>query len=297
MRRWAFETDGRDAEIGENDPQLLHAVAAAAYAPAAPDDLTEEAPAPVVEPAPEAVLPPAVDPDSPYLTETAPELVVIGPQAAPAAPAGLVTSDGIEIAQILRDRPDVFAAFFTEYYGAGNDRHSDAWANRVGGATVEAYAGYWYETYGKYGGYVAGSSGGAYNAPVEESELVFTGRTTFNGIPLSQILHDRPDVYRAFFTEYYGANNDRHSDAWQNRVGGATVEDYANYWYERYGKYGAYQPSTPSSPSVPEPTPEPVPTDPDTTAPPEVMDLGEPADDAALTVGQALADPSQSLFG
>lgn len=205
MRRWAFETDDRDAEFGDNDAQLLHAVAVAAVsAPAAPDASAVDAVA-VAEAAPETVLPPAIDAEEPDLAQATPDLSEVQ-----AAPAGLVTSDGIEIAQILRDRPDVFAAFFTEYYGAGNDRHSDAWANRVGGATVE---------------------------------------------------------------------------------------DYANYWYETYGKYGVYQPSTPSSPSDPDPAPEPVPTEPEDTAPPEIVDLGEPLGDAALTVGQGLADPSQSVFG
>ena len=59
-----------------------------------------------------------------------------------------------------------------------------------------------------------------------------SGRTTADGIELAQILRDRPDVFRAFFTEYYGRNNDHNSDAWFKRVGGASPEDYANYWYE-----------------------------------------------------------------
>ena len=295
MQYWTFD-EGRDdlrltrgAEL-QTAGTSVSATLLAAAPDAAPDELEPEAE--TLAPGPTHLVPDLIHPD---LAEA--DVVDAGPVlsfAAPAAPpADLMTSDGVSIAQILRDRPDVFAAFFTEYYGAGNDRHSEAWANRVGEATPEAYASYWYEHYGRFGGYVAGSSGSLYGAPVEEP-LVFSGRTTFNGIPLSQILHDRPDIYRAFFTEYYGANNDRHSDAWQNRVGGATPEDYANYWYETYGKYGAYSPSVPASPTPdPEPQePPPIPTD---EAPdgPEIVDLGPPDDDAAaLSVGQSLLDPT-----
>jgi hypothetical protein len=208
--------------------------------------------------------------DSPNLTETTPlaseplpALDVEGvayatPESFSAAPAegdaaalGRTTKDGVSLAQILAERPDVYAGFFTAYFGKNNDHHSDAWAKRVGGETPEDYANYWYETYGRYGDYKPG--GGTAGAPLEEGQE-FGGRTTYNGISIAQILHDRPDVYRAFFTEYYGPNNDRKSDAWVNRVGGETPEDYANYWYE---KYGWYQYTPPARPSAPEPEPQP----------------------------------------
>lgn len=175
---------------------------------------------------------------------------ITGPQGVALETSGLgrTTSDGIELAQILRDRPDVFNAFFTEFYGPNNDHHSSAWMNRVGGKTPEDYANYWYETRGRYEGYQPGvrSSNLGEDGEFDAGPGYVTGgRTTADGIELAKILYDRPDVFRAFFTEYYGPNNDHHSSAWMNRVGGATPEDYANYWYETYGKYGAYTPSSP----------------------------------------------------
>lgn len=66
-------------------------------------------------------------------------------------------------------------------------------------------------------------------------------RTTANGIDLTQLLRDRPDVYKAFFTEYNNPNvNDKNSTAWMNRVGGADPYAYANYWYNTYGKNEGY---------------------------------------------------------
>lgn len=147
----------------------------------------------------------------------------------------------IDALQILKDRPDVFAEYFRAFFGPGNDRNSPAWLERVGGYGPEAYARYWYETYGRAEGYApspvpqGAATGSAPETPV--------GRTTFDGVPLSRILEDRPDVFRAFFTEYYGPNNDRNSDAWVQRVGGTTPEDYANYWYNAHGRAEGYVPS------------------------------------------------------
>jgi hypothetical protein len=180
------------------------------------------------------------------------------------APAG-----EIDAAQILRERPDVYAAFYSEFYGLLNDRNSHAWADRVGGTTPEDYARYWYRSYGEASGYVPGERAGV-SAPAEDGPF---GRTTVDGIPLAKILADRPDVFQAFFTEYYGPGNDRHSHAWVDRVGGATVEDYANYWYNAYGKVSGYTPSVPQGPSTPaeEPSvPGGSPGDVTTSGPPEV---------------------------
>lgn len=183
--------------------------------------------------------------------------------SSPSAPA-----ETIDAAQILRDRPDVYAAFYREFYGPNNDRNSDAWTDRIGGDTPEDYARYWYKTYGVSEGYAQdGGGSGGLGAPAEVDG--FQGRTTIDGIPLAKILADRPDVFQAFFTEYYGPNNDRHSDAWTKRVGGDTVEDYANYWYNAYGKVGGYVPSSPA-PAAPN---DPAPTDP----PP--VDVTPPTDD------------------
>lgn len=181
----------------------------------------------------------------------------VAPEAAPeagwacaAAVADPAVAGGeIDPARILRDRPDVFAAYYSEFYGAHNDRNSPAWLDRVGGEAAEDYARYWYETYGRYEGYAQDPARAA--APVEGAGDPALGRTTIDGIPLSNILTDRPDVFRAFFTEYYGANNDRNSDAWIQRVGGATVEDYANYWYNAHGRMEGYVPAGSRSPAAP----------------------------------------------
>ncbi|PZQ63955.1 MAG: hypothetical protein DI570_07110 [Phenylobacterium zucineum] len=211
-----------------------------------------------------------------------------------AAPTGRTTKDGISLAQILAERPDVYAGFFTAYFGPNNDHHSDAWMKRVGGETPEDYANYWYETYGRYGDYKPG--GTAAGAPLEDGQE-FGGRTTYNGVSIAQILHDRPDVYRAFFTEYYGPNNDHKSDAWVKRVGGETPEDYANYWYEKYGWYQYTPPARPSAPE-PEPQPEdgviapPVEEGAEILPEPEVYEL-PPADDAGgAPIEAPTADPT-----
>lgn len=161
------------------------------------------------------------------------------------------TFDGIPLSQILEERPDVFRAFFTEYYGAGNDRNSDAWLKRVGGTTPEDYANYWYETHGRWEGYGRDKPGAAEPIDVE------------------RLLLDRPDVFRAFYEEFYGPNNDRKSPAWVDRVGGETVQDYAKYWYVTYGQKEGYsqKPLAGSAPSHPDdrqvdPEPQPPAHDP-----------------------------------
>lgn len=201
---------------------------------------------------------------SPYWAELDAEGQASGLLAPPdflAALAGSglrTTRDGIPVSQILADRPDVFRAFFDEFYGGGHDRHSAAWSARVGGVTVEDYANYWYEQHGRWEGYGSGSDGGGgAAAPLEPEDMMLppgiveTGRTVAEGYRISQILAERPDVFRAFFTEFYGRNNDRNSDAWVNRVGGDTVEDYANYWWETYGRASGWTPGR-SSGSAPD---------------------------------------------
>lgn len=224
------------------------------------------------------------------------------------AAVGRTTREGISLDQILHDRPDVFAAYFREFHSPNNDHHSDAWAIRIGGETIQDYANYWYEQHGRWEGY--GSRGdGTAGAPVEDAAPRFlpgieeTGRLTSDGIPLSQILTDRPDVFRAFFTEFYGRNNDHNSSAWVDRVGGATVEDYANYWYERHGKWGEYVPRAPDPVAGVDEAP---PIDEDTALPPTEVEepppeaaAGEALDDAMLgelLVGQALVDPTDDMF-
>ena len=41
--------------------------------------------------------------------------------------------DGIDLDQVLRDRPDVLSGYYQDYFGPNNDRHSTAWIHRVGG--------------------------------------------------------------------------------------------------------------------------------------------------------------------
>lgn len=151
-----------------------------------------------------------------------------------------VGDHGIDTGLILQERPDVFRAFFTEYYGGGNDRHSSAWIDRVGGMTPEDYAAYWFTHHGSPSG----------------------GRMTADGVDIAQILNDRPDVFRAFYTEYYGPNNDHRSSAWNDRVGGATPEDYANYWYVRYGKAQGYAPASHGAAPTADPDARPEPPQP-----------------------------------
>ncbi|WP_197424594.1 hypothetical protein, partial [Phenylobacterium sp. CCH12-B4] len=209
---------------------------------------------PAAEPAEPVVAGPCLDSGGNALAEAASDSfgawsAWLGDGLLAAAPA-----EDIDPAQILRDRPDVYAGFYRDFYGPNNDRNSPAWVDRVGGETPEDYARYWYEAHGRFEGYTPGS--GLQGAPVEGADEAPAGRTTIDGIPLSKILSDRPDVFQAFFTEYYGPNNDRNSDAWVQRVGGSTVEDYANYWYNAHGKVGGYVPS--GSGAARDPAPDPV---------------------------------------
>lgn len=189
----------------------------------------------------------------------------------------------IDAARILLDRPDVLAAFYSEYFGPLNDRNSHAWIDRVGGTTPEDYARYWYDAHGRNEGYVqeaapAAASGG--------EAVAYAGRTTYDGVPIAQILADRPDVFQAFFTEYYGAGNDRHSSAWVERVGGTTVEDYADYWYRAHGKAGGYVPSSANVPATPE--------EPAASEPPPV-DPEAPVDDPVGVDDPLIPDPEAPL--
>lgn len=216
---------------------------------AAPGDGGEDPAAIAIDPSPAAEAPGDGPPrlvagDGVILAEAAPDSMA----ASRSWPSGLsapASNGEIDLAQVLRDRPDVYAAFYREFYGANNDRNSPAWVDKVGGETPEDYARYWYNAHGRDEGYRPGS--GLQRAPIDGEAEVPTGRTTIDGVLLSKILSDRPDVFRAFFSEYYGPNNDRHSGAWVERVGGTSVEDYANYWYNAHGKFSGYVPSGSSS--------------------------------------------------
>lgn len=184
-------------------------------------------------------------------------------------------SGAIDYARILVDRPDVLAAYYAEFFGPLNDRNSDAWLNRVGGEAPEDYARYWYDAHGRAEGYVQDAP--PLSSP-SEGGGAHVGRVTYDGVPISQILADRPDVFQAFFTEYYGTGNDRNSDAWVQRVGGTTVEDYADYWYRAHGKVSGYAPSVAGPPAIQEPLPEPP--------------LAGPGDDDPAPGDDAVADPT-----
>lgn len=183
---------------------------------------------PIEAPAPLAL---AADPDP------APEAVIGEDGGEPALPAGISDAGApepsssslaaddppaIDYAQLLLDRPDVLQGFYEAYHGPNNDRNSDAWRERVGEATPEAYAKYWYAEHGRFEGYAQGPT------------------TAQDTISLERILIDRPDVLRSFYEEFYGSNNDRDSDAWTRRVGGETPEAYAKYWYEKHGRWEGY---------------------------------------------------------
>ncbi|MCR5879144.1 hypothetical protein [Phenylobacterium sp. J367] len=148
--------------------------------------------------------------------------------------------DTISAERILAERPDVLRAYYEAYY-ANNDKNSDAWSKRVGGETAEDYARYWYEKYGRWEGYSQSDKAAA------------------EAIDVTRLLDERPDVFRAYYEEFYGENNDRKSNAWIDRVGGDTVEDYAKYWYVTYGQKQGYsqrppgeeQPGGPSGPGEP----------------------------------------------
>lgn len=204
--------------------------------------LTEVGPTLVGEPTAAVLSTEAYDLAESYVLEPEPEFLSISglPDGDSSA---RTTSDGVELAQILRDHPDVYQAFFTEYYGEGNDRHSSAWADRVGGTTPEDYANYWYKTYG-------GPQAIAASAAADPAKA--------DHIDLDQLLRDRPDVFAASFTEFYGAHNDRHSSAWMDRVGGSTPQDYASYWYKMYGRGEGYNQAPPASAPAPTEPGEPV---------------------------------------
>lgn len=171
---------------------------------------------------------------------------------------GDASADDLDVEQLLKDRPDVFAAFYRDFYGPNNDRNSSAWVDRVGGETVQDYARYWYEKYGKWEGYAQ------------------TERAAAENISIERLLQDRPDVFRAYFTEYYGPNNDRNSSAWVDRVGGETLHDYAKYWYRTYGKAEGY---------TQRPMPEYAPSQPDANS-------GDAPADSDSAESTPLADPA-----
>lgn len=168
----------------------------------------------------------ALDIDDDVVTPPTAELEPFEPSEPPPAASPLPAANPyyISAAQILQDRPDVLKAFY-EAFNDQNDKHSTAWAQRVGGETPEAYAEYWYKTYGKFQGYNQGEM------------------TSQDNVSIERLLAERPDVLRGFYDAYYGEGNDRHSTAWMKRVGGDTPEDYARYWYDRYGKWEGYSQS------------------------------------------------------
>jgi hypothetical protein len=136
--------------------------------------------------------------------------------------------DTVSLERILQERPDVLRAYYEGHYGPGNDPNSSAWMKRVGGDTPEAYAKYWYEKYGRWEGYAQ------------------TEKAAAEAIDVARLLDERPDVFRAYFEQFYGAGNDRKSGAWVDRVGGDTVEDYAKYWYVAHGRAEGYTQNAPS---------------------------------------------------
>ncbi len=194
---------------------------------------------PQTDPAPVAVVDPIAGADA---AEPAPVAVSVETPPAPTGPVfgGPTTLDGVSLAQILHDRPDVLRAFYDQYYGPENDRHSGAWMDRVGGATPEAYANYWYNTAGKLEGYVPSGTAGEGRAAAQAPGPLPGDHVNAAGLDLDQVLRDRPDVLKAYYDDYFGANNDRHSSAWVDRVGGTTAQDYAAYWFDHYGRWEGY---------------------------------------------------------
>ena len=192
--------------------------------------------------------------------------------AAAAAPvSGRLGLDGVDLDQLLRDRPDVLQSYYSGYYGSGNDPHSHAWEARVGGTSLQDYAAHWYRAYGITEGY--SQAGGVQNQPID----------------VDQLLHDRPDVFQGFFSEYYGPHNDRNSSAWVDRVGGDTVQDYARYWYVTYGRQEGYgqTPDPPqaggvAAPGAPAPDGPVEAPDPAPDAPPRPEDANYHAEDPSL---------------
>jgi hypothetical protein len=125
----------------------------------------------------------------------------------------------VSVQQILDERPDVLAAFNDSMR---HGRHSTAWVEIVGGDRPEAYAKYWYENHGRWEGYAQ------------------TPQAAADNVDIPRLLADRPDVTAAYYAAYYGPNNDRHSSAWADRIGGETLQDYARYWYVNHGRQEGY---------------------------------------------------------
>lgn len=176
------------------------------------------------------------------------------------AQGATTAQDNVDLQKILTDRPDVLKEFYKEFYGANEGKHASGWVDRIGGDTPEAFAKYWYEKHGKWEGYAQSEKQAAENVDVE------------------RILTDRPDVMRGFYEGFYGPNNDRHSHAWADRVGGETVQDYAKYWYTTHGKAEGYTQAK-AAQSSPAPVTEDGRTAPDTggESPPLTTDAESPA--------------------
>jgi len=95
---------------------------------------------------------------------------------------------------------------------------------------------------------------------------------------------------------------------WVERVGGATPEDYANYWYEQYG-WNQYRPTSPTggAPAEPDPPaqldevaggPDPADVEPSPLPEREVYELPSPDDPSLLTADQIiLRDLARPLDG
>lgn len=229
-------------------------------------DASFDAPAAVQDPAP-------TEPQAPLsLTVTAAPVEA----ASPFSPTTRTTSDGVLLETILSDRPDVFRSFFDTYYSASTDHHSPAWQSRVGGATPEDYANYWYETHGRAAGYQPGVAEPGFDPVRAMLGDTPADLTTFDGVLIADILEARPDVFRAFFTEFHGPNNDQRSPAWDDRVGGHELADYVNHWWEIYGEYSGYTPTRHAGASAD-------------------AGLGEPG--AVVLAGQSAPPTTSDLFG
>jgi hypothetical protein len=289
--------------IYDDEDDEHHVVASSSYLPDDDSyDDTGAAPLPV-DPAPQDPLPPTdtggADEDPPAPPPPPGDDTGHGgapnppPEPPPTWPAGRTTVDGVSLQQILLDRPDVLRAFYEEFYGSNNDHHSHAWMERVGGNTPEDYANFWYNTSGKLEGYVPSAGPGGSHSALDSGRWPGDHFST-DGIDLDQILRERPDVMKAFYDGFFGPNNDRHSSAWVDRVGGTTAQDYANYWYHNHGIYEGYSQDmawgSRAAPPPPEPDPIPDPVEPEPEPAEPVLD---PADQ--VTVGESLTDPSQAL--
>lgn len=148
------------------------------------------------------------------------------------------SGEAVDLQRLLHERPDVMKSYYDGFYESGFDRKPDAWIARVGGASLDDYAKYWFDRHGKWEGYSQSPTG--------------------ERLSVEQLLHDRPDVLRAFYQEYYEHGAFKHAAEWSLRIGGNTPEDYAKYWYDRHGKWEGYSQPAPAEPA-PEPEPDPVP--------------------------------------